>query len=432
MNFYKKNLIIILLILFLIIYFCDKYLFNINLDSNINQEIINNQLELELKLEPQIESEVETQINKKFKWVSINNYNDLENQYNPTEELESSISITNTLINSDLSTCNINIIESNDKVNSIKSTDSTNSTNSCKINGDGSDLVNYNYVPKIVEGFENLDKIKAKYPPIKTPRYIWVYWENINRPNYPTHIKLFLDTIKLHLGTKYKLVILNEKTISQYLPDLRDDFFNLMVAQKVDYYRIALLYKYGGIWLDADIIVMKDLEPIFKKLDEGYDYVGFGCTGYQCSNGKFKPSNWVMGARPQSVLMELILSKLDTKLNLRDTNIKQSDDTYHDYGKMVIWEALDDLKQQGYDYYHFTSEYDGTRDSDKYWVHTPNFFNTNPTKLLAESKVLFIVFYNSEISPRKDLHWIRDCDESQLLYSKLWLGELYRKALGII
>jgi hypothetical protein len=178
--------------------------------------------------------------------------------------------------------------------------------------------------------------------------------------------------------------------------------------------------------------MMQDLEPIFRKLDEGYDYVGFGCTGTQCSNGKFKPSNWVLGARPQSVLMELILDKLNTKLNNRKKDTEQDDSTYHDYGKMVIWESLDDLKPQGYDYYHFTSEYDGTRDSDKYWIHTPEFFKTNPTKLLDESKVLFMVLYNSEISSRKDLHWIRDCSDSDLLYSKIWLGELYRKALGII
>ena len=159
---------------------------------------------------------------------------------------------------------------------------------------------------------------------------------------------------------------------------------------------------------------------------------GFDCISGQCSNGKFKPSNWVLGARPQSILMELVLSKLNKKLDSRDKNVSQNDDTYHDYGKMVIWEALDDLKPQGYDYYHFTSEYDGTRDSNKYWVHTPNFFNTSPTKLLDESKVLFIVLYNSEISGEPKKHWIRDCDESQLLYSKIWLGELYRKGLGII
>ncbi len=299
-------------------------------------------------------------------------------------------------------------------------------------NSDGSDNIDYNYTPKLTEGFNNTVEIKDKYPPIKTPRNIWVYWENINRTKYPTFIKLCMDTMKRHLGTKYNLIILNEKTIKEYLPNLRKDFDNLKIAQKVDYYRIELLYKYGGIWIDADIIIMQDLEPVFKKLDEGYDYVGFGCTGAQCSNGKFRPSNWVIASRPNGVLMKTVLDKLNEKLNARDKNKEENEDTYHDYGKIVIWQALDDLRPQGYDYYHFTSEYDGTRDINRNWVHTPNFFKNDPTNLLDENKVMFVVLYNSEISSRPNLHWIRDCDPNKLIYSDLWIGSLYRKALGFI
>jgi hypothetical protein len=420
----KKKLLIIFLIIYLIIFYCWKYI--IGFDST---EKTNN---IELKVPEQVNTNpnpiknlitlTQTQSEKSSEPVTIK-----------IDDIEGFNANTNSEILSNSSSINLSM---DCETKYDEGTKQTKTSCEIKINSDGSDITNYTYKTNWVEGFDNStgseDKIKPKYPEMKTPRNIWVYWENINRSKYPTHIKLCLDSIKKHLGTKYNLQILNEKSIREYLPDARGDFDNLMVAQKVDYYRIALLYKYGGIWLDADIIVMQDLEPIFRKLDEGYDYVGFGCTGAQCSNGKFRPSNWVLGARPSSVLMELVLDKLNTKLSNRDKDSKQDDSTYHDYGKMVIWEALDDLKPQGYDYYHFTSEYDGTRDSNKYWVHTPEFFKTNPTKLLDESKVLFMVLYNSEISSRKDLHWIRDCTDSELLYSKIWLGELYRKALGII
>lgn len=395
---YKRTLIMILTIIYLIIYYYFTFIVeysNKNYQNSYELEYTKNLLNQEENLFIK-----DIQNNKNF--INIENESDSK-----ILDLLSNTTLKNTTLPEMLNT---------------------------KINSDGSDIVTYKYKPSnnLIEGFDNTDKIKPLYPEIKTPRYIWVYWENINRSKYPTHIKLCLDTMKKHLDAKYKLKILNEKTIKEYLPDIRNDFDNLMVAQKVDYYRIALLYKYGGIWLDADIIIMKDLEPIFKKLDEGYDYVGFGCTGAQCSYGKFRPSNWVLGARPQSVLMELILNKLDEKLNSRDKNLDQGDDSYHDYGKMVIWEALDDLKSKSYDYHHFSSEYDGTRDTNKNWVHTPNFFLTDQTKLLDESKVLFIVLYNSEISNNSLLHWIRDCDDSKLLYSNIWLGHLYRKALGLI
>lgn len=265
----------------------------------------------------------------------------------------------------------------------------------------------------------------------KTSRIIWIYWENINRNKHPTYIKLCLDTMKKHLGTKYKLIFLNEKTIKNYLPNLRDDFSNLKIAQKVDYYRIALLHKYGGIWIDADIIVMRDFDPIFEKLDEGYDYVGFGCTGWECSYGYFRPSNWVMGSRKNSILMAKCLEKLNKKLDMRNTNQVQDDSTYHDYGKIILWDSLDELKPFGYNYYHFTSEHDGARDKNKNWIHIDNFFSTNKTEFLNESKLFFVVLYNSEISSDSKYKWVYDCDESRLLYGNEWICSLYRKSLDI-
>lgn len=265
----------------------------------------------------------------------------------------------------------------------------------------------------------------------KTSRIIWIYWENINRNKYPTFIKLCIDSMKKHLGIKYNLIFLNEKTVKNYLSNLRDDFDNLKIAQKVDYYRIALLHKYGGIWIDADIIVMRDFDPIFQKLDEGYDYVGFGCTGYECDYGYFRPSNWVMGAKKNSILMAKCLEKLNKKLDSRNKNQLQNDSTYHDYGKIIIWDSLDELKSTDYNYYHFTSEHDGARDKNKNWIHVDNFFSTNNTQFLNESKLLFVVLYNSEMSSDPKYKWIYDCDESRLLYGNEWLCSLYRKSLNI-
>jgi hypothetical protein len=64
-----------------------------------------------------------------------------------------------------------------------------------------------------------------------------------------------------------------------------------------------LLYKYGGIYLDADIIILKNIKYLLKKLDK-YDYIGFGCTGYVCFDGYGKPSNWMMISRPNTILMK--------------------------------------------------------------------------------------------------------------------------------
>lgn len=257
---------------------------------------------------------------------------------------------------------------------------------------------------------------------------VWTYWENIGSNKLPTYIELCFDTMHKHLG-KYNLHILDNLTIKNYLPDLRTDFNNLLVAQKVDYYRIALLEKYGGIWIDADIIVMTDFDDIFNKIDI-YDMVGFGCTGIKCTNGYSKPSNWCIGSRAKGRLITSVLNKLNIKLNnqyLNNTNIG-----YHDYGKTILWESINELMTNNYKYYHYSPEYDGTRDIHNNWIHTPNYFSKYPTEMyLNSSKQFFMVLYNSEIVSTPTLKWILNCSKNELLYSQYWISDLYKKSLNI-
>ena len=41
---------------------------------------------------------------------------------------------------------------------------------------------------------------------------------------------------------------------------------NGISAQKVDFYRILLMYKYGGIYIDVDILVLKNLDSIIQNI----------------------------------------------------------------------------------------------------------------------------------------------------------------------
>lgn len=275
--------------------------------------------------------------------------------------------------------------------------------------------------------YVNNNTTKEKFYSTRTPRIIWTYWENKNNQiGLPTHIQLCFDTFKKHLDSKYNVIILNEKTIKNYLPNVRNDLDNLMIAQKVDYYRIALLEMYGGIWIDADTIIMRDLDEIFNKLDEEYDFVGFGCTKEYCINGKNEPSNGVLASRKNSLLMKLTLQKLDDKLNNRTND---STFGYYDLGKITIWEALNDLQKNGYDYYHYPSEYDGTRDKQGKWVHTTNHFSNEKTDLINEDKLFFVFLTNSGINSYYP--WVGSSDKNEILYGSYWISSLFRKSLNI-
>lgn len=269
-------------------------------------------------------------------------------------------------------------------------------------------------------------------------KYIFTYWENKNGRTKPySHINLCFETMKKHLGNnpKYNFIILNEKTIKDYLPNLRNDMDSLLIAQKVDYYRVALLNKYGGIWLDADTIIMRDLGEIFDKLDEGYDFIGFGCTGDICFNGYPDPSNGVMASKQNGILINCVQKKLDELLNDKNKNSTKDSKKkidYFEFGKKIIWHCLDNLLNTNYaiKYYHFTSEYDGSRDIYGKWIHTPEHFSINETKFLNEKKVMFVFLANYEIMNYSENKWIINLSNDEILSGPWFISKLFRKSLG--
>ena len=145
--------------------------------------------------------------------------------------------------------------------------------------------------------------LKKKVEKFETKPYIWTYWENLPGKKKPEYIDLCFESMKKHCSKSFNIVILNENSIKNYLPNINPNIKNIKkeeIFKLVDYYRLLLLYKYGGIWLDADTIVFKNLISLIHKLDkDNLSYIGFGCSS---GTNKFKcrsitPSNGVMVAK---------------------------------------------------------------------------------------------------------------------------------------
>jgi phosphorylcholine metabolism protein LicD len=225
--------------------------------------------------------------------------------------------------------------------------------------------------------------------------YIWQYWEG----NMPDYIKLCMETVDKHCDDKFNIIRLNPDNIKDYLPELinyEDKINKLTIPHKVDIYRIMLLYKYGGIYMDADVIVLRDISEITDKLKE-HDYVGFGCTGDNCKNGYGEPSNWILASRQNTILMGNILNNLLKKLK----KIKNKDRfDYHDLGKFVIWNELENLIKDDYKYYHYPNTVDGTRDINGDWVTSDLIFSNEKIKYDDEQNMMFLIIYNSELDDK--------------------------------
>ena len=208
-----------------------------------------------------------------------------------------------------------------------------------------------NYTGDQEESFSNFDEptdnnIINKTDELKGTKVIWAYWETKPGKKKPGYIDLCLNSIKHNCGKCFKIIILDEKTIYDYLPEMRDfDLSKLELPQKVDYYRYCLLEKYGGVWLDADILVIKCICPFYNKLKNS-DYVGFGC-GYDqniCSNtlyGYSKPLNWFMISKPGTPFIKCVKGNAERKI--MEANSRKTQLPYHEIGKVILSECYDKL-----------------------------------------------------------------------------------------
>ncbi len=86
-------------------------------------------------------------------------------------------------------------------------------------------------------------------------KYVFTFWEP--KEKIPAYIKLCMETWQKHLPD-YKIVVLDYENLDEWLGyGYFDEYLynNFCLAQQSDAIRVALLYKYGGIWLDADTII---------------------------------------------------------------------------------------------------------------------------------------------------------------------------------
>ena len=75
-------------------------------------------------------------------------------------------------------------------------------------------------------------------------------------------------------------VLINSTNIKDYIPDLPEEYFRLPDhGARSDVMRYALIYHHGGIYMDTDILVAKDLDEVLEKVTGDY---AAGLLGAAC------------------------------------------------------------------------------------------------------------------------------------------------------
>lgn len=271
----------------------------------------------------------------------------------------------------------------------------------------------------------------------KTKPYMWVYWELVNGATKPPdYIQLCLYIIKKNGSRYFNVVLLDEQNIFTYLPDLRKDINTLPIALKTDYIRVKLLYEYGGLWIDADTILMNNLKDIYQKLNSGVDFISFGCTGGVCKNneGYGRPSNGVMGSIKHGLLISRCLDALNVKLDSYYSLPidKRKEFNYFELGKLVIWNEYDKIISENpkYKLYHVPSYMDGTRDVNGHWI-AMNLIFKHKYEYSHPDKLLVVMLANSAYCGKDEKYnWFCKLNKDDILYSDYFISELFTKAIS--
>ena len=238
--------------------------------------------------------------------------------------------------------------------------------------------------------------------PLSKKPILWRFWQTLPGKMRPGYIDLCYESQDLHCSSSFQIISLNESNIYTYLPYLSDEKIHqtLPIQQRADYYRYHLLRDYGGVWIDADILVVRDLAPIYQNLMQSpYDYQGFGCgldpsntdlvfnlgsqitpfgvmgamnpSGVHLSRRlivedgvtKDHPTNWLMMSKPQGRFITRLCKRVHQNLMMisSKSDVKTCDwemKDYHGLGKDLLHTIIRELKKEkdpSWDYLHFPS-----------------------------------------------------------------------------
>ena len=118
----------------------------------------------------------------------------------------------------------------------------------------------------------------GKHAPPSNGLAVWTYWEG----PCPAWIRACRRTIAEHAP---RLRVLNPESFDLLRDRDRDiDLSCLHAPHRADYIRAFLLWRYGGLWIDADCLVLQSLQKVLDLL-ASHDFVGHRERSGLVSNG---------------------------------------------------------------------------------------------------------------------------------------------------
>lgn len=136
---------------------------------------------------------------------------------------------------------------------------------------------------------------------------IWVFWNNPD--SMPLMVQSCIDRIK-QMSNGHEVVILTEENLRDYI-DFEPLVWRKYGEGKItrthlsDFIRVAVLYKYGGVYLDSTIYPTRPLEDKFFSLPFFSNHTEWNHNDSQISHSRW--SSFMCGCRKGNLLMKAAL-----------------------------------------------------------------------------------------------------------------------------
>ena len=157
------------------------------------------------------------------------------------------------------------------------------------------------------------------------PKIIHQTWKDKNLP--PIIYKVVSENISFFKMNGYELMFWTDEMILKLISDEYPNFYNIYKlartgVQKGDIARILLVYHYGGIYIDLDVLVLKDFAEILdmasNKLYITYEPRGQTTALYNSDN---YICNAFFAANKNNNMLKVILNNIPEYINNYTENI---------------------------------------------------------------------------------------------------------------
>lgn len=134
------------------------------------------------------------------------------------------------------------------------------------------------------------------------PKQIWCYWDS---GTLPKDIEEYYENNRSVLDD-WKITLLTDETLSNYIDisHIPDNYKMLIPQHKADYIRLAVLYKWGGTWMDASIIInsKEAFEKLYRETTESKMQATLFTLGEPMPDSSFIENWFIMAPRESPVI----------------------------------------------------------------------------------------------------------------------------------